>query len=378
MDHQLNSFSWDVLGSTLCLPQAVPHVGWVLTNVEARSAKGSSKSLNSHPSTGNFHSTNDFIEDVLSSQSLFDDGFNSPVSFTSAPQETVAFDFNFLPSSPESVDFLHLDGLGTETFDLESVSDMLVDKSLSTIKTSPTPENVKVEQAVEDPDVALKLIQHLSTDPLNNDVSINLMDSQSTRNNLDAHFIPLNVLPVGDASFVSSQTLATSPAFEFTSVAPTNVVSFHVDNFFAAPLVDSHQGSIPSANSVIVSSQNACAFTLRDLVCMSDGKQVALAQCPVISQNAAPVTMDSISFEDIVVPQQSSPSAIRPEKRQRKKEQNKNAAQKYRQKKRAEQGNFLSECQETEKKNSELKLRVNEITREINYLKGLLLEISVA
>lgn len=305
-------------------------------------------------------------------------GFHSPISFTTGPEETANFDFNFLPSSPESIDFMHLGGSGVETLplDLESVSDMLMDKSSNTIKISPTPENIKVEQAVEDPNVALKLLQQLSTDHVNNDVSVNPLDTPSIIN-LDDHFIPLNVLPVDDASFIPSQTLAASPAFEFASVAPANVVSFHVDNFFASPR-DSHHKATPLVNAVLISSQNADAFTLRDLVSMSDVKQVSLAHSPAVSQNSAFVTMDSISFEDIVVPQQSKPLVIRPEKRQRKKEQNKNAAQKYRQKKRVEQGSFLSECQETEKKNSELKLRVNEITREINYLKGLLLEISVA
>ena len=305
-------------------------------------------------------------------------GFNSPVSFTTGPEETVNFDFNFLPSSPESIDFMHLGGSGVETLplDLESVSDMLMDKSSNTIKISPTPENVKVEQAVEDPDVALKLLQQLSTDHLNNNVPINLVDSPNVRNNFDACFIPLNVLPVGDSSFIPSQTLAVSPAFEFVSVAPPNIVSFHVDNFFASPR-DSHHKEIPPVNAVLVSPQNA--FSLRDLVSMSDIKEAALVPSPAVAHNnSAFVTMDSISFEDIIVPQNSKPLVIRPERRQRKKEQNKNAAQKYRQKKRVEQGSFLSECQETEKKNSELKLRVNEITREINYLKGLLLEISVA
>lgn len=66
---------------------------------------------------------------------------------------------------------------------------------------------------------------------------------------------------------------------------------------------------------------------------------------------------------------------IRPERRERKKEQNKTAALKYRQKKRSEQGVFVSECDELEKRNSELKGRVTELTREIDYLKGLIAEI---
>lgn len=65
----------------------------------------------------------------------------------------------------------------------------------------------------------------------------------------------------------------------------------------------------------------------------------------------------------------------KPERRERKREQNKTAASKYRQRKRAEQGTFLSEHDELEKRNVELKSRVDELTREINYLKGLISEI---
>lgn len=65
----------------------------------------------------------------------------------------------------------------------------------------------------------------------------------------------------------------------------------------------------------------------------------------------------------------------KPERRERKREQNKTAASKYRQRKRAEQGDFVSEHDQLEKRNGELKSRVDELTREINYLKGLISEI---
>lgn len=65
----------------------------------------------------------------------------------------------------------------------------------------------------------------------------------------------------------------------------------------------------------------------------------------------------------------------KPERRERKREQNKTAASKYRQRKRAEQGTFVSEHDQLEKRNVELKSRVDELTREINYLKGLIAEI---
>ncbi|ESN98083.1 hypothetical protein HELRODRAFT_147362, partial [Helobdella robusta] len=63
------------------------------------------------------------------------------------------------------------------------------------------------------------------------------------------------------------------------------------------------------------------------------------------------------------------------EKKHRLKEQNKTAALKYRQKKRQEQNKFLDECSEIEEKNRQLKVRAEELQKEINYLKSLFAEI---
>ncbi|KAJ9592711.1 hypothetical protein L9F63_015628, partial [Diploptera punctata] len=63
------------------------------------------------------------------------------------------------------------------------------------------------------------------------------------------------------------------------------------------------------------------------------------------------------------------------EKRMRKKEQNKNAATRYRQKKKAEIEEILHEEKGLEDKNSELKVKVNDLSREIKYLKGLMRDL---
>ena len=72
---------------------------------------------------------------------------------------------------------------------------------------------------------------------------------------------------------------------------------------------------------------------------------------------------------------QSSDSTLPRDRKQRKKQQNKTAAQKYRQKKRGEQGMVMTEYEQLEKKNIELRTRVEEMTREVDYLKGLIEEI---
>lgn len=72
---------------------------------------------------------------------------------------------------------------------------------------------------------------------------------------------------------------------------------------------------------------------------------------------------------------QSSSSTVPADRKQRKKQQNKTAAQKYRQKKRGEQGQVVTEYEQLERRNIELRTRVEEMTREVDYLKGLIEEI---
>jgi hypothetical protein len=105
--------------------------------------------------------------------------------------------------------------------------------------------------------------------------------------------------------------------------------------------------------------------------------------------NSSTSVSSTLSFEEGVfdpvekLPRPASGQFVRvepyptakPERRERKREQNKTAACKYRQRKRAEQGDFVSEHDQLEKRNGELKSRVDELTREINYLKGLISEI---
>jgi len=63
-------------------------------------------------------------------------------------------------------------------------------------------------------------------------------------------------------------------------------------------------------------------------------------------------------------------------KREKKKEQNKTAAVRYRQKKQQEKVVVLSEVDKLELRNTELKSRVDDLNREISYLRGLVEEIN--
>jgi len=66
------------------------------------------------------------------------------------------------------------------------------------------------------------------------------------------------------------------------------------------------------------------------------------------------------------------------ERKLRKKQQNRDAALRYRQKKKDEQGVIDLECEALEKRNVELHSKVDSMTKEIQYLKDLLMEIYAA
>jgi len=87
-----------------------------------------------------------------------------------------------------------------------------------------------------------------------------------------------------------------------------------------------------------------------------------------------------VSKSDIVSSCRSSlafkPYVVTASRREKKKEQNKSAALRYRQKKRQEKGVVLTEVEKLELRNSELKERLDDLNREIGYLRGLLDEIN--
>lgn len=87
------------------------------------------------------------------------------------------------------------------------------------------------------------------------------------------------------------------------------------------------------------------------------------------------------SLDPVVVPSAPAVPKARSrviEKKQRKMEQNKTAATRYRQKKRVEQESLQAECSRLEERNQELAEKADSITKEIQYLKELMEEVRVA
>ncbi|XP_077603269.1 cyclic AMP-dependent transcription factor ATF-5 [Crocuta crocuta] len=70
-----------------------------------------------------------------------------------------------------------------------------------------------------------------------------------------------------------------------------------------------------------------------------------------------------------------SPATTRGDRKQKKRDQNKSAALRYRQRKRAEGEALEGECQGLEARNRELRERAESVEREIQYVKDLLIEV---
>lgn len=147
------------------------------------------------------------------------------------------------------------------------------------------------------------------------------------------------------------------------SVSPEEVESV-LSSDFATPVDDRESVLVPCSPSVIDIS-----FLPSSPACLTS----AAVLTTEYSQECLSPASSSYS-------QASSPSipysvAARSDRRLKKKEQNKTAALRYRNKKREEKGVVYSEVEELEQKNAQLQARADDLTKEINYLKGLLEEI---
>lgn len=200
-----------------------------------------------------------------------------------------------------------------------------------------------------------------------------------------------------------SETDAASTDACVESIAPYTVIT-SIPSPVAPPTVIK---IVPSSYSTIIPTSMISAvsaylpvsqpfLTLASPVATIASPSVSVGTLPAISTPAvvrissSPSSASPLSQEyeqnALVTKQTPSTRSIRPntlgynevltERRERKKEQNKSAALKYRQRKREEKGHVLTEVEELEQENDRLKKRAEDLTKEINYLKGLLEEIT--
>ncbi len=180
----------------------------------------------------------------------------------------------------------------------------------------------------------------LSTSP-SSDVEevLSLFSDQSS--NDSSRYLPSEYLPFG-ASLGSFDSTPDSSQYNSPALSPVNSpytsqdVSYYTPQDLPSSPFEATQ--LPSSNL------------------LADRKRKA-------SESTAPKTKRRLSLSA---------------KKERKKEQNKTAALRYRQKKKVEKSGCFSKVDDLEAKNAALKKTVNTITAEINYLKKLWSEVSAA
>jgi len=150
------------------------------------------------------------------------------------------------------------------------------------------------------------------------------------------------------------------------SVSPEEVESVLSGN--SAPVADLDYESVVVPCSSPVSNVGFLQFTAIDV------SSTALLSTEYSQDCLSPISSTSHSYSS------SSPGVpysveTRVDRKLKKKEQNKTAALRYRNKKREEKGVTYSEVEELEQKNAKLQARADDLTKEINYLKSLLEEI---
>lgn len=114
---------------------------------------------------------------------------------------------------------------------------------------------------------------------------------------------------------------------------------------------------------------------------LSEGSPETSASSSSDFSPARPKPYDRPSTENIGSLSKVKVSGMEPrgiEKKLKKMEQNKSAATRYRQKKRAEHGAIVAECSLLEEKNKNLKEKADSLAKEIQYLKGLIEEVRKA
>ncbi|XP_078093547.1 cyclic AMP-dependent transcription factor ATF-4 [Mustelus asterias] len=113
----------------------------------------------------------------------------------------------------------------------------------------------------------------------------------------------------------------------------------------------------------------------------SEGSPQTSESSPDDFSPARPKPYDRPSAENVGSLSKVKVSGMEPrgiEKKLKKMEQNKSAATRYRQKKRAEHGAIVAECSLLEEKNKNLQEKADSLAKEIQYLKGLIEEVRKA
>ena len=268
-----------------------------------------------------------------------------------------------LPSSPESFRLISNSDLYSETNDnnvqwqqpsglASTVSNQSVAApSLPNVSGTELSVASKTELSVED--------MLMDLDEVISDVIMNPLQLAD----IGLYLPPVSADDVESLLSSPSVVAADTPSFPATAscIIPVPHAQFQAEN---PPVLDVETSAVESSNVQIYLDHVQAVSPVR-----SDTSELysVSAACSPLYEEQVQVPSPASS--------QSSVSTVSSDRKQRKKQQNKTAAQKYRQKKRGEQGLVMTEYEQLEHRNIELRTRVEEMTREVDYLKGLIEEI---
>lgn len=184
--------------------------------------------------------------------------------------------------------------------------------------------------------------------------------------------------PMGEELLSISIEMPTTPEQkvpEFAVVSPYSVDSA------ASPVTGSHSSSLSSSPcSPYSDSGSESTVSLTDLLKNDDGSFASLSPSKqtesIDSKEENNTSIRATPYARTTsLKTTTKPKGKTPAQRQRKRVQNKDAATRYRVKKRSEQDKLFEVAEGIEQENSKLKDQVASISKEIEYLKNLMLEV---
>lgn len=179
--------------------------------------------------------------------------------------------------------------------------------------------------------------------------------------------------PMGEEQFTIPVDMPTTPEQkvpEFLAVSPYSVGSAASPGYATSqessqsspcsPYSDSSSESTVSLNDLINDPESITSLSPSKQTESHVNKQRKASKRETPYSRNTPITKTKVKT---------------PAQKQRKRVQNKDAATRYRVKKRSEQEKLFDELQEKEKENTDLKEQMTSISKEIEYLKNLMLEV---
>jgi len=287
---------------------------------------------------------------------------SAPAKHGTRSQEVHLSPLEELPSSPESFRLISNSELCAET-DSNVQWQQQLGLASEVSNQSVVASSFSVSSGAELLDVATVYRTELSVEDMLLDLDEVLSDV--IMNPLKLADIGLDLPPVSAddvESLLSSPSVVTAGTSSPPATVSSSFPGYHEQFHAANPLILDMETAIESNRQVYREKLQALSPERSDTELYS-----VSAACSPVYEEQVQVPSPASS--------QSSISTVSCDRKQRKKQQNKTAAQKYRQKKRGEQGIAMTEYEQLEHRNIELRTRVEEMTREVDYLKGLIEEI---